>query len=203
LPIDILAAEVQAPSPRLSAVLDRSLFIAPPVHAREDSSVPAISMSEKSFDELTASPFHVEPYPPRKTNAPDAPILDTPSQRRVEGVYDRFLMATSGVKRLGKGYQSDNLGPVGNIHTPNVSNYKHNQNHRAFYSTRRAMPPPVSSDDQRRTVSVDELGVVTCTAGAGSPVLKDESNTTVALVRRALKAIVPGKTVSRRLSRMA
>jgi hypothetical protein len=182
--------------------LDKSVFIAPPISAQEDSSVPIVS-PEKSFNSLTASPFHVEPYPPRRSSAQNIPVPDTPSQRRVESVYDRFLMATSGVKRLGKGYQSDNTGPVGNIHTPEASDYKRNQNHRPFYSTRRPMPPPVSSEDQRRTVSVDELGVMTCTTGMDSPVLKDEINTTSTLVRRAIKAIVPGKTVSRRLSRMA
>lgn len=188
-------------------MIDRSVFIAPPIGTREstdetDAFSTPVRIS-KSFDELTASPLHVEPYPPRQPSTLEVPVPDTPGRRRVEGVYDRFLMATSGVKRVGKGYQSDNNGPMHNtISHPNVSNYKQN-NHRAFYTARRAMPPPVSSDDQRRTVSVDELGLMTYTPGTGDPVLKDESNTTVTLMRRAIKAMVPGKTVSKRLSRLA
>lgn len=149
----------------------------------------------KSFDELTASPQIVEPYPARQAGPA---IPDTPNRIRLEGVYDRFLMATSGVKRVGKGYQSDNRGPVHNT----ISHPSHKSNNpRAFNSVRRPMPPPVSSDDQRP--SVDELGVMTSTPAFGSPLMKDEANTTVTMMRRAIKAIVPGKVVSRRLSRLA
>jgi hypothetical protein len=186
-------------------VLDSSLFISTPNIRIDDIDMQDISIvQEPSFSELTSSPLHVEPYPARRRSAQDMQVPDTPSQRRVEGVYDRFLMATSGVKRLGKGYQSDNAGPVCSTLGPGVANYKRD-NGRIFHSTRRApMPPPVSSEDQRRTVSVDELGVITYAPAPGvSTPLKDESNTTVALVRRAIKAIVPGKTASRRLSRMA
>ncbi|KAJ4501404.1 hypothetical protein C8R41DRAFT_704985, partial [Lentinula lateritia] len=151
-------------------------------------------------DELTSSPFRVEPYAPRPTTSSHS-IPDTPTQRRVEGVYDRFLMATSGVKRLGKGYQSDNVGPVHNT----ISHANHTkQSHRAFYSVRKPlqMPPPVASEDQAKTVAVDEFGIIGYpTESTGATVLKDENNGTVALVRRAFKAIVPGKTVNRRLSR--
>lgn len=198
--------DVPVSSSRLSQVLDSSLFISSPSIRVDDIDMQDISIvQEPSFNELTSSPLHVEPYPVRRRSAQDMQVPDTPSQRRVEGVYDRFLMATSGVKRLGKGYQSDNVGPVSNTLGPSVSNYKRD-NSRNFLSTRRPMPPPVSSDDQRRTVSVDELGIMTyapTSEDSGfSPALKDESNTTVALVRRAIKAFVPGKTASRRLSRM-
>lgn len=198
--------DVPVSSSRLSQVLDSSLFISSPSIRVDDIDMQDISIvQEPSFNELTSSPLHVEPYPARRRSAQDMQVPDSPSQRRVEGVYDRFLMATSGVKRLGKGYQSDNVGPVCNSLAPGVSNYKRD-NSRIFHSTRRPMPPPVSSEDQRRTVSVDELGIMTY-APTGeesgfSPALKDESNTTVALVRRAIKAFVPGKTASRRLSRM-
>ncbi|KAE9394875.1 hypothetical protein BT96DRAFT_998101 [Gymnopus androsaceus JB14] len=173
-------------SPRLSAVVDREIFIAPPVRSSEDlirnvsSSSPSSQRNDKSFDELTESPLRVEPYAPRPSLTLQ-PVPDTPTQKRVEGVYDRFLMATSGVKRLGK-------------------------NHRAFYTVRRPlqMPPPVASDDQARTVTVDEMGMLSCSPAeerGGVTVLKDENNGTAALVKRALKAIVPSKT-NRRLSRM-
>lgn len=147
-----------------------------------------------SLDDLNSSPCHVEPYPSRMANSLDVPVPDSPSQRRIEGVYDRFLMATSGVKRLGKGYQSDNAGPVYNTN-------KLKRHSRAFYTARKPMPPPVSSEDiQRRTVSVDELGSMTCSAGSDETShAKEENSTTAAIVRRAFKAIVPS---SRRMSRM-
>ncbi|KAJ3777497.1 CAMK/CAMKL/MARK protein kinase [Lentinula raphanica] len=192
-------------TPRLSALVDREVFIAPPVRSSENlglsvSSSPSSQSNDKSCDELTSSPLRVEPYAPRPTTHP---IPDTPTQKRVEGVYDRFLMATSGVKRLGKGYQSDNIGPV--HHTVSHTN-PIKQNHRAFYSVRKPlqMPPAVASDDQPQALTVDELGIIgysTAEGSTGVTVLKDESNATVALVRRAFKAIVPGKT-NRRLSRI-
>jgi hypothetical protein len=104
-------------------------------------------------------------------------------------------MATTGVKRVGKGYQSNNSGPVSYTVGPSTPAPR---NHRAFHSARRAMRPPVSSEDNRQSASVDELGIMTY-AGPSTP---REGNTTITLVRRAFKAIVPGKTVSRRLSRL-
>ncbi|KAF7348357.1 Protein kinase domain-containing protein [Mycena sanguinolenta] len=183
-------------SPRLSQVLDRSLFVASPVRRTFDEEERSHTV-ERSFDELTSSPYHVEPYPARKANAP-VPVPDSPSLRRLEGVYDRFLMATTGVKRVGKGYQSDNAGPVSYTIGPNTPAPR---NPRAFLSARRAMRPPISSEDSNRnSVSVDELGVMTY-AGPGTTSPR-EGNTTITLVRRAFKAFVPGnKTVSRRLSR--
>jgi hypothetical protein len=158
------------------------------------------------FDDgdLTASPFHVEPYQPRKSGEPTV-VLNSPDRRRVEGVYDRFLMSTTGVKRVGKGYQSDNFGPAHNV--PSTLDCKPTNNNprnfKVFNSARRtAMPSPVSSDDPWQNPSVEELGYVTCSAGASRTSKEDSKNTaTVTLVRRAIKAIVPGKTVSRRLSR--
>ncbi|KAG6914867.1 hypothetical protein DXG01_014842 [Tephrocybe rancida] len=223
-PISLLEAElnktelhVPPSAHRLSDVLDSSLFIAPPLSPRPSSDPreegPELDMrdislvqSSTSFNDLTSSPLHVEPYPSRRASMQVLP--DTPTQRRVEGVYDRFLMATSGVKRLGKGYQSDNTGPVTNrslaIPAPCPRPEK-----RVFHSSRRPMPAAVSSDDlQRRAVSVDELGVisrgpVSSDALAGHTTLKDDGNKTSALVRRAIKAFVPGKSTSRRLSRIA
>ncbi|KAF5382497.1 hypothetical protein D9615_003045 [Tricholomella constricta] len=216
-PVSMLEAELNKPelpasALRLSQVLDSSLFIAPLLSSRAPST-PDLDMQDislvhgsASFHDLTSSPLHVEPYPSRKPSAMSAQLPDTPSQRRIEGVYDRFLMATSGVKRLGKGYQSDNVGPVSSTLPVNTRA----EPNRLFHSTRRPMPPPVSSEDhQRRTVSVDELGVIgdhsptPTLGGGGHTVLKDDGNTTVALMRRAIKAIVPGKTSSRRLSRIA
>ncbi|KAK7469012.1 hypothetical protein VKT23_003508 [Stygiomarasmius scandens] len=202
------------PSPRLSALVDRDLFVAPPkgsnnIDLSDDSASSTPVVGSKSLDELTSSPLRVEPYPQRNISAPGSQIPDTPTQRRVENVYDRFLMATSGVKRVGKGYQSDNVGPVHNTigHSNPVNN---RQNHRAFYSVRKPMPPPVSSEDhlrqpdsRRESVSVDELGLMTYHGpGTVSPNGKEDGKTTITLVRRAFKAMVPGKTMNRRISRL-
>ncbi|KAF9242662.1 hypothetical protein BU15DRAFT_43932, partial [Melanogaster broomeanus] len=183
-----------------------SLFVAPPLSPRftEDvTTTPKLTRGRSiQFDDLNSSPYHVEPYPPRKFV--DQVALDSPDRQRLEGVYDRFLMATSGVKRLGKGYQSDNFRPVHNtVNTVEYSKPPHSRSFGVFGAGKRAMPPPVSSEDQwRRSTSIDELGFVASGPGANassSRVLKDDSKGT--LVRRAIKAMVPGKTVSRRLSR--
>jgi serine/threonine-protein kinase GIN4 len=188
-------------TPRLSQVIDRSLIIAPLLTSR-DNLLDCQSVEydrSRSFDELTSSPLHVEPYPQRPRASQDDNIPDTPSRHRIEGVYDRFLMATSGVKRLGKGYQSDNIGPVGGVSsTPGTAIPQHKS--RMFHSTRRPMPPPVSSEDQQRPNSVDELGVMVY---ADLPAAKDhEGNTTVSLVRKAFKLMAPKASASRRVSRM-
>ncbi|KAF8918918.1 hypothetical protein CPB85DRAFT_940938 [Mucidula mucida] len=191
-------------SPRPSPPLDRKMFITTPRQSRE--SIRSSTPINKSFDELTSSPLQVEPYPQRIPSATEV-LPDTPNQRRLEGVYDRFLMATSGVKRLGKGYQSDNLGPVYN--TVHGNGIAHQKPAPKFTSIRRShMPPAVSSEDvntQRASMSVDELGMMTYSgpATSTSTTLKDEGNATVARMRRAIKAIVPGKAVvSRRVSRV-
>ncbi|KAF5389193.1 hypothetical protein D9757_003418 [Collybiopsis confluens] len=158
-------------SPRLSAIVNREVFIAPPARSRENLSTTdsSISRNDQSSNELTESPLRVEPYAPRALSGLQ-PVPDTPTQRRLEGVYDRFLMATSGVKRLGKGYTADNVGPVHNTISHTSGGHAKNS-HRAFYSVRKPlqMPPPVASDDQMRTATVDEMGVISYapTGGGG------------------------------------
>ncbi|KAG8214433.1 hypothetical protein J3R82DRAFT_9456 [Butyriboletus roseoflavus] len=206
LELELDKAPVSSPSIRLSAVLDRSLFVAPPVSPRftEDSvTTPEITRGRSiQFDDLNSSPYHVEPYLLR--NSGEQVILDSPNKRHLEGVYDRFLMATSGVKRVGKGYQSDNLKPAHNsISTAEHGKAGHARGFGVFGTSKRAMPPPVSSEDVwRRSTSIDEFGFVTVGQGtntSSSRNSKDESRPT--FVRRAIKAMVPGKTISRRLSR--
>jgi len=152
---------------------------------------------DTSLDDLTSSPYIVEPYPQRKRGSHEPPVPDTPTRHRIEGVYDRFLMATSGVKRHGKGYQSDNAGPVcGNI----VDSVPPRRRH--YLTRNKPMPPPVSSEDQRRAVSLDEFGVISQDEShSGESNSKDDGNTTVAFVRKAIKLIVP-KGGSRRVSHM-
>ena len=199
-------APVSSPSPRLSAVLDRSLFVAPPISPRfrEDPATTPEPTRGRSiqFNDLDSSPYHVEPYPPRKSC--EQAVLQSPDRRHLEGVYDRFLMATSGVKRVGKGYQSDNLKPVHNtLSTAEHAKASQARGFGVFGASKRAMPPPVSSDDAwRRSTSVDEFGFITAGQDAStssSRTCKDENRST--FVRRAIKAMVPGKAVSRRVSR--
>ncbi|KAF8551291.1 hypothetical protein OG21DRAFT_1418292, partial [Imleria badia] len=183
-----------------------SLFVAPPVSPRfrEDPASTPESTRGRSiqFNDLDSSPYHVEPYSPRKSG--DQVVLGFPDKRHLEGVYDRFLMATSGVKRVGKGYQSDNLKPVHNtLSAAEHAKASHARGFGVFGASKRAMPPPVSSDDAwRRSTSVDEFGFITAsqsTNTSSSRTSKDENKPT--FVRRAIKAMVPGKTVSRRVSR--
>lgn len=182
-------------APRLSAVLDRSLFVATPISPR---------LVENLNDDLTASPYHVEPYPPRESGELQN-LPPSPERRRLEGVYDRFLMATTGVKRVGKGYQSDNFRPLQNTAPLDAGKLPagHSRTFGVFGTSKRQMPPPVSSDDVWCRASIDELGFTTCSNAIRSTprTSKDDNKNTAALVRRAIKAIVPGKTVSRRLSR--
>ncbi|KAJ3528926.1 hypothetical protein NM688_g7927 [Phlebia brevispora] len=175
------------PAPRLSALVGKDAL-------KRDPAVKK-SMNERltpitKNDDLTSSPLHVEPYPPRPVSQ-IALSMDSPAKRHVENVYDRFLMSTTGVKRVGKGYQSDNKGPVSNKAQPKVSTYKRGPT--LFHSTRKPMPPPVSSEDVYRrssTGDVDEFGVVTC--GQSSVALQEASNT-VGTVRRAFKTLMTGK----------
>ncbi|EGN98501.1 hypothetical protein SERLA73DRAFT_183549, partial [Serpula lacrymans var. lacrymans S7.3] len=58
-------------------------------------------------------------------------------------------MAATGVKRVGRGYQSDNRRSIQHVATrapePKLAGPHANRNFRVFSSARRAMPPPVSS----------------------------------------------------------
>jgi len=149
-----------------------------------------------STDDLDASSIlYVEPYPQRQVNSQSVSVISTPERQRMESMYDQFLMATTVVKRVGKGYQSGCPPSARNSTQPDAVQPRR----------KHVMPPPVSSADllSRPTMVVDELGTMTYTQyGTGTPIVKDESNATVAMVRRAIKAIVPGKTASKRLSRV-
>ncbi|EPQ51083.1 hypothetical protein GLOTRDRAFT_133405 [Gloeophyllum trabeum ATCC 11539] len=201
-PIDQLQFEIEQrimPSPplRLSALLDSSLFIAAPATPKLDpTAVPHITLNEECGepDDLAASPYHVEPYPARQPPMDSGSPIDSPTRRHVEGVYDRFLMATTGVKRVGRGYQSDNNKPLGHIAPRHTTAPK--RDHSFFLTTRRAMPPPISSDDLRRAASADELGFV-----SQSPRSSEEEGKNAVRLMGTLKAIVTGKQ-SRRASRL-
>jgi len=183
----------------LSAVLDRDLFTPDPVPPLDpdtsESSSDHVTAHSPGRNSLTDSPFVVHPYPSRQ-QAVASLDLDTPTRRDVEGVYDRFLMATSGVKRVGKGYQSYHVRPVVmNVPSPSKSPG------RFFHSTRRRMPPPVSSDDMFMMSSTDELGVILShNANDDGPGFR-EDRTTAKVFSRALKALVAGKPVVNKASR--
>ena len=188
---------VAAESRSLSTVFDRNLFTPDPIPADPDtsgSSSDHISPQSPDRDSLTDSPFIVRPYPTRK-QVVRSPTMDSPTQRHVEGVYDRFLMATSGVKRVGKGYQSCHVKPV-STGPPSSSSSSSRSPGKFFHSTRRPMPPPVSSQDRFAGGSVDELGrIQPGSMGVESLGLREDRAGAAKVVSRALKALVTGKTV--------
>jgi len=181
-----LIHHVVAAKSSLSAVLDRDLFTPDPAPINPDTSESSSGHSP-TRNSLTDSPFIVHPYPSRK-QAVTTPDIDSPTQRHIEGVYDRFLMATSGVKRVGKGYQSCHVKPI-SINSPPSSSRSPG---RFFHPTRRPMPPPVSSEDKFMASSVDELGFMLSGSVDGSGLREDRTNT-AKTVSRALKALVTGK----------
>ena len=111
----------------------------------------------------------------------------------------RFLMSTTGVKRNGKGYQSYNANaPVENISRPQTSMAKRSQ--KFFTATKRQMPPPVASEDIRRSSSIDEFGAFMSTP---APATQEQNHKTITIVRKAFKAIVNGKPNTVRVAKPA
>lgn len=106
-------------------------------------------------------------------------------------------MSTTGVKRVGKGYQSDAKPILSNTMPPKAPTMRRGS---FFHSSRKPMPPPVSSDDagmrprpSGADVEIDEFGVVQTPGYTPNAPFQDSTNNTVGTVRRALKAIVTGK----------
>ncbi|KAF8262824.1 hypothetical protein EI94DRAFT_655407 [Lactarius quietus] len=201
LELDKLAAK----SLSVNTVLDRNLFTPDPIPADPDtsgSSSDHMSPPNPDRDSLTDSPFIVQPYPTRKQLV-RSPAMDSPTQRHVEVVYDRFLMATSGVKRVGKGYQSCHVKPV-STGAPSSSSSSSRSPGKFFHSSRRPMPPPVSSEDKFAGSSVDELGRMhpeSMGTADASGLREDRDRAGAAkVVSRALKALVTGKTVVKKAS---
>lgn len=100
-------------------------------------------------------------------------------------------MSTTGVKRVGLGYQSDNAGA---LQAPQASKLKApaKRSPSFFISGRRPMPPPVSSEDLRRAnLSPDEFGALVNASVPGSTNTnkEDGAHHHVSIVRRAIKAI--------------
>ena len=186
---------VAAPTPpiRLSALVNRNVFIAP------RSPKPGIVDSEEPVRDMTRlSPEPLSPPPARTITGSRS--LDSPNtKRRVADDYDRLLSGTTGIKKVGLGYQSDIRGPIANIlNTDPYASSAPAKRSTFFHSTRRVMPPPVSSEDWRKTVSVDELARLA--PSTPEPTSKEEKvGGTVSAVKRAFMAIT-GKRLSQRLT---
>ncbi|KAH9997420.1 hypothetical protein BJV74DRAFT_883424 [Russula compacta] len=187
----------------LSAVLDRDLFTPDPVQIDPDTTdssndhVIPHNPVDNMDNSLTDSPFVVHPYPSRKQVT--SPTMDSPTQRHLEGAYDRFLMATKEVKRVGKGYQSWHVKPISTSGSSSPSKCPPG---RFFHPTRRPMPPPVSSKDKFMTSSAVELGVMlSYSANVDYPDLREDRAGAAKVVSRALKALVTGKTAAKKVSR--
>lgn len=185
---------MSAPSPplRLSAVVDASLFITSPASSKDSSTM--------EVNDLTCSPCRVEPYPARPYTGTRS--LDSPNtKRRVESRYEQLVTSKANVRKVGMGYQSDSREAV--AHTaeldPSASTTA-KRNLAFFHSIRRDMPPPTSSDDRRKTMSVDELRNIATPSKPDSGSKEDRIGTS-SVVRRAFN-IMTGKNNSRRLSRI-
>ncbi len=184
-------------------MLDRSIFISrtgstPALH--EVPSIPTLANASVAFvdrvRERQTSPTSSTSSRSSRFRDSNPVALLSPARRHLEGVYDRFLMATTGVKRLGKGYQSDNVwAPTS---APTVASYK--KNGKIFGTGRRAMPPPVSSDDVQPGLDV-EFGILNTDKHSPLSHGRHEGTTSVKGVTKVLRAIVTGKTVSKRQSR--
>lgn len=183
----------------LSAVLDGDLFAPDPVPIDPDSSGSSydhVTANSPGRNSLTDSPFLVHPYPSRKQVV--TPAMDSPTRHNLEGVYDRLLMATSGVKRVGKGYQSCHVKPISTDMSPSSSKGPG----RFFHSTRRPMPPPVSSEDKFMTWTPDQIGVMSSDyVDVDGPGFCEDNAGAAKAVSRALKALVTGKAVVKKASR--
>lgn len=75
------------PPPRLSQLVDKTIFISNSSAYKSAAFEPIYEPEVMSKDDLTASPYHVEPYPSRPMSK--VSTLDTPERKHVEGVYDR------------------------------------------------------------------------------------------------------------------
>lgn len=186
-------AVVAAPTPpvRLSSLVHPSVFIAPRSPEPEITEEPTKNMSK-------LSPHPMSPPPGRTITGSRS--LDSPNtKRRVADDYDRLLSTTAGIRKVGLGYQSDIRGPIANVlNTDPYASSASSKRSTFFHSTRRAMPPPVSSEDWRKTVSVDELARLA--PSTPEPTHKEEKvGGTVSAVKRAFMALA-GRTGSKRLS---
>src|ERR1700722_4840801 len=178
----LMSGETESQRPSTPSLSARRLFFATP------PGIPTIpSPTTESLDsDLTSCPVHVEPYP-EKAKKVNSTLCDAASQRRIEGVYDQYLLATPGVRRVGKGYQSDKASTVLRGAVPSTSSFSRIP--RILHTTRRANPSPVVRDGRKRALSIDELGAISCSTVNDESARKGVASYTASLVRRALKSI--------------
>ncbi|THH04511.1 hypothetical protein EW145_g5470 [Phellinidium pouzarii] len=189
--------------PNLSKVLDRSIFVARTMstpHLDDVFQVLATPSSPRTVA-VARDPI-TRPLSPPKSPPPSnvlresssSPVLNSPNRRHIEGVYDRLLMAATGVKRVGRGYQSDVSVPAQQC-VP-VSMQK--KNSKLFGRSVRAVHPPVSYDNPGKSGDAEEFGLMSVSYSTS---FRDDANKSVNAVRKAFKAIVTGKSVARRQSK--
>jgi len=188
-----LNVTVAAPTPpvRLSALVHPSVFIAPRSPGPKTIEEPAKDMTRLSPEPLS---------PPSARTITGSRSLDSPNtKRRVTGDYDRLLSGTTGIKKVGLGYQSNFRKPTPNVlNTDPCVTSPSSKRTTLFHSTRRAMLPPVSSEDWRRTAPAVELARLV--PSTPEPTSREEKvGGTVSAVKRAFMAI-SGRTGSKRLS---
>lgn len=68
-----------------------------------------------------------------------------------------------------------------------------------FRGSKTPMPPPVSSEDVKRSASVDEMGLISPVSDMG----REEAYHKVSFMKKAIKAMVPSTKHPKRLSKMA
>jgi serine/threonine-protein kinase GIN4 len=185
---------------RLSALVDKDAFLASlsnpaplPTSTPKPIRTPDSTMSCDTLgsSDLTSSPFIVEAYPIRHIEP--SSILDTPSRLRTQSECDRLLLASTGVQRVGQGYQF--------VQGPTKSATETRRTSRLFASNRRSqMPPPVSSKDMPHATPVDEVGVILRNAAHNlSAVDHDEQSG----IWNTFKSVVTGRTSTRRVTRIS
>ncbi|KAH8108678.1 hypothetical protein DFH11DRAFT_1066492 [Phellopilus nigrolimitatus] len=185
--------------PNISDVLDRSIFIAgngTTLPHQEDSFIPNISPPEANRKSSTLGPSNSPPTTNILRESSSSPILTSPHRRHIEGVYDRFLMAATGVKRVGRGYQSDMSAPAQML--PSLGAKKNSK----IFSGRRPIRSVVSKDDLNKSGGVDDFGKFMTASYSSMSSHRDDANKSVRAVAKAFKAIVTGKTVARRQSKV-
>ncbi|KAI5123455.1 hypothetical protein M0805_008826 [Coniferiporia weirii] len=189
--------------PNLSEVLDRSIFIArtgstPPLDNASVAPGKSSVIRQQVQDRVSSTLGPSKPPPSSALReSSSSPVLGTPQRRHIEGVYDRFLMAATGVKRVGRGYQSDMSAPA--QQNPPTSVQK--KNSKLFGRSARAVTPLIPGDDLGKSGTSDDFGFMSVSYSASAS-FRDDANKSVSAVRKAFKAIVTGKSVARRQSKV-
>jgi hypothetical protein len=218
-------------SVRLSAIIDtsdRSLFFSKPNSPIE------VEPTERSIPMITLTDLTIEPKTPQKDgsplkshwspdtkSSPSTPnptpatsttcvaLADDPTNKDVEGVYDRFLMATSGVVRLGRGYQSDNTIHDTSLTQQQVGQFDPRRMSQSQTWKRNSLFNSIKGKEAHVHYAADDIGLKKAIANANSSKDgpgnesgrgKTMTNSMTLRMRKALMAIVsstPGSAGSK------